>query len=372
MMPSFRLIRLTHLLLLIILCVYILEVGRPLLMPMAFGVLLAFLLRPLVENLERRLGNLALSILIAFVLALVPIGLLSWFFSHEISHMIRNLGNIDARLHAGLDKFLDLSSTFSGLPPIDEKLWINQQLTGFLNRSFGVLTKILASSTSVFAEFLVSLILAFFLLYYRRPFEEFVLLQFPDHHRVEVASAMKATQDISRKYIYGLAILTFLLSILFTIGLWIIGIPYAPFWGMLMATMNIIPFIGNLIGLAFLLLFGLASTGNVSSIIFILILHIVIQTVEGNVLRPLIVGNTVNVNAFVAIISILLGGFIWGVGGILLALPFMAMFKVICDHLDPLKPLGALLDANISTKGELLEKFDDERFRFNTYLNRKG
>ncbi len=370
MWQSIRLIRLTHFVFLVVLIGHLLIIGKQLLIPAAFGLLLAFLLYPIVKWLEGRVKRPALPILLAVLLAFVPIGLIIWFFSMEITMMIRNLGSIDTELRSGLDQLFQIASEWSGMTPTEEKHWFNVQIEGLLDRSFGTITTFLASSTTVLAELIITLIFTFFILLYRKPFHEFLLIQFPEESRPEVSATLMDAKVISRNYVTGLAVLTLVLAVMYSIGLWIIGIPYAPFWGMLMAVMNIIPYIGNLLGLIFLCLYALASTGGLLAPVLVLAIHFFIQTLEGNLIRPYIVGSNVNVNALAAILSFLVGGFMWGVAGLVLALPYTAILKVICDRISFLQPVGELLGSGISPQGGLLTKYDAKKFQLNQFFNR--
>ena len=372
MVHSLRLVRVTHFLLLIVLLGFILIQGRTLLIPFSAGLLIAFLLKPTVEKLEDKLRNRSLAVLIGHLLFVLPMIVVIAFFSYEISHLLHNLGAINDQLKSGLEKILVMASDLTGQSPDAERHWLHEHLRSFIDKSFSFISSFLASSTGVFAELVLMFIFSFALLYYRNQLKNFILAQFKPENRQEVTLALTNTQHLSRKYAYGLGVVTLLLSVLYSIGFWIIGIPFAPFWGVLMGVMNIIPFIGNALGLIFLIFYVLAATTNPWLPLLILGIHFLIQTVEGNYLRPRIVGNTVNLNTFTSILALIVGGYVWGVAGMLLSLPFVAMSKILFDHINFLKPVGELMDTELYQREEVfLEKYDEDEYRLAGFFDRK-
>ncbi len=133
-----------------------------------------------------------------------------------------------------------------------------------------------------------------------------------------------------------------------SIGLWIIGIDSPFLFGFLAAILSIVPFIGTTIGATIPVLYAFMSSDSLWVPVAVMILFWVIQTIESNFLNPKIVGSSLNVNALVAILSLLIGASVWGVAGMVLFLPFAAMLKVICEEFDQLKPIAMLIGNDIS------------------------
>ena len=128
-----------------------------------------------------------------------------------------------------------------------------------------------------------------------------------------------------------------------TVGLLLLGIKHAFFFGGLAALLTIIPYVGILIGSTLPILFALATTDSLWYPLGVLMVFVFVQFLEGNFITPNIIGNQVSINPFAAILGLFIGGMLLGVIGVIFALPILAILKVICDEIDSLKPIGYVL-----------------------------
>lgn len=150
-------------------------------------------------------------------------------------------------------------------------------------------------------------------------------------------------------YVSGLMIETSCVAVLNCIGLFLIGAPYAILLGLIGAILNLIPYIGGLISVALTGITILSNTGDTFMMLASIVVYLVVQFIDNNFFVPRIIGSSVQLNALFSIVAVLIGGALCGVGGMFLSLPFMAVWKVICDHVDALKPWGMLLgDAELA------------------------
>jgi predicted PurR-regulated permease PerM len=127
------------------------------------------------------------------------------------------------------------------------------------------------------------------------------------------------------------------------IGFSIVGVKNAIFFAILCGLLEIVPYIGNIIGTSITILVSAVSGADVGVLLSIAATYGFVQLFQGWVLSPLIVGPQVKINSLFTIIALVAGGLIWGVAGIFLAIPILAMLKIICDHFEPLKPYGFLI-----------------------------
>ena len=148
-----------------------------------------------------------------------------------------------------------------------------------------------------------------------------------------------------------------ILAVLNSIGLLIIGIKYAVFWGVLAALLSIIPYIGTTLGGTLPFLYAVATAGNWWQPLTVVALYAFIQQIEGNIITPKVVGNSVSINPMVALLAIILGGFIWGIAGIILAIPITGVVKILLDHNPRTRSFGFLLGTQMSAKEGII---DDE------------
>ncbi|HSF46268.1 MAG TPA: AI-2E family transporter, partial [Chitinophagaceae bacterium] len=126
-------------------------------------------------------------------------------------------------------------------------------------------------------------------------------------------------------------------------GFYISGVENALFFAILCGLLEIIPFIGNLTGTAITLLMVLAQGGSTGTLVGVVITYVVVQFVQSYLVEPLVVGKGVSINPLFTILGLVAGEFIWGIPGMVLALPAVGIMKVVFDHIEPLKPVGKLM-----------------------------
>lgn len=130
---------------------------------------------------------------------------------------------------------------------------------------------------------------------------------------------------------------------------WIIGIKYAVLLGLIVGLFNIVPYVGIFTAL-FLSAMITFATGNVKDVLYVVLSVIGIHAIDSNVLLPTIVGSKVRLNALISFLGIVIGEMIWGLSGMFLAIPIIAIFKIIFDRIDSLKPWGFLLGGDYEYK----------------------
>ena len=138
-------------------------------------------------------------------------------------------------------------------------------------------------------------------------------------------------------------VLIIILGLANSLGLWIIGVDSPFLFGFLAAAMSIIPYVGTTLGASIPVLYAFMSHDSLWIPFAVAVLFWVIQLIESNFLSPKIVGSSLQINALAAILSLLIGASVWGIAGMVLFLPFMAMLKVICEEYEPLKPIALLI-----------------------------
>ena len=131
-----------------------------------------------------------------------------------------------------------------------------------------------------------------------------------------------------------------------SIGLLIIGVKYGVLIGIIGALLNIIPYIGGIIAILLPILITVATGGAASQVFWVIALYLFVQFVDNNLIVTRIVASKVKINALVSIVVVLIGGALWGVSGMFLSIPVVALVKIIFDRIEALKPFGFLLGDN--------------------------
>ena len=190
----------------------------------------------------------------------------------------------------------------------------------------------------------------------------------PKSQEANAQKTVNSTQKVAQKYLTGLFMMIVCLWIMYTIGFTIVGVKNPVFFAIICGLLEIVPFIGNLTGTAITILMSLAQGGGTDMVIGIVITYAIVQFLQTYILEPLVVGAEVNINPLFTIIGLVAGELLWGIPGMILAIPIMGIAKIICDHVEPLKPYGYLVgqdkkEGNIRKKMEALTNKIKQKFK---------
>jgi predicted PurR-regulated permease PerM len=155
---------------------------------------------------------------------------------------------------------------------------------------------------------------------------------------------LRDVANVATKYLTGQLLVILVLSVLNTAGLYIIGVPNGFVFGILAAILNLIPYLGMFLGNVITIVYVLFTVPDSSSMAFqVFLVFSIIQFLENNLITPNIVGNNIKINPFAIIIGVLLANLVWGVAGMLIIIPFLAILKIIMRNVDDLKPFAYLI-----------------------------
>ncbi len=349
-------ILLSNLLLLIIL-VGILIYGKSILSPVVFAVFFTLMLAPVCRWFEKRKIGSILAILFSFLLIIVPAVVLASFFSVQLVDIFRSLPSIRKDLENGLTQVLAWVQERFGVAPAESQEWLRQNVSSGFDSAIDFVGSGLSSSSIFLANVLLVVVYTFLMLYYRSAIKAFFIMQFKQSEQSKMKALIGKIQDVVKSYFFGLMLVILILGVLNTLGLWLIGIKYAPLWGSLAALLAIIPYIGTTLGGTLPFLYALVTTGTFWQPAAVVILYMSIQQIEGNFITPNVVGSSIKINPLVVIFSMILGGFIWGIAGLIIALPMVAIIRVLLLENSHWRPVGLLLDNNIRKN---VDKFQNE------------
>jgi predicted PurR-regulated permease PerM len=327
----------------LVIVVYGLHTLKGILIPLVFGILFSVLLFPLANRLENWKVPRVLAIFICLLLTLAAIGGILYAVSMQIS----NFTEVVPQLIERGNKFLDQVQTFA-----DERFNINRQrqlteVRKYLNESIAeggaILTSTLLATTSALTDVFLILIFIFFFLLYRDFFRSFFYKAFEDTRRSKIDAVMTGIYTVVKDYLAGLVLVILIIGTLMTVGLFILGIDYAIFFGFFGACLVLIPYFGISIGSLLPAAYALVTEDNPLKALGVIGVFLFVQTIEGNFITPYIVGSKVSINPLAAIVVLILWENVWGLPGLVLALPMTAIVKVIFDSVDALKPYGFLI-----------------------------
>lgn len=312
-------------------------VTRQLLVPLFLSVLLAYILYPTANKLENKgVPRIATNFILVIGLVAMVLG-----FAYALAL---------------------LAITFTDdLPAIRERMETN--ITHFrwaLGRTFGVtaeqldsIVESLQESGQYISQFFTGTaktlltiglipVYTFLLLFYRDKFRKFISMTVNPDYETATQNIIDRAAEVVPRYLKGLFIVCFILCGLNSLGFYLIGLKYALLLGIIAALFNLIPHLGTVIGYGIVFLFVLA-TQSLGLALAVVIQFFIVQFLENNILTPNITGSYVEMNPLVIILALIAGGMIWGLPGMFLVIPYLAMFKIVCENIPKLKPVGYLL-----------------------------
>ncbi|MDQ3682910.1 MAG: AI-2E family transporter, partial [Bacteroidota bacterium] len=205
------------------------------------------------------------------------------------------------------------------------------------------ISQLLAGIGGFLAHFLLVLVYIFLFLYYRLHLKKFVLLLVKKEDQETSNEIMHSSGKVIQKYLTGLALMILGLWIMYSIGFSIVGVKNPIFFAILCGLLEIVPFFGNLVGTVITVITTIGQGGSMDMIVGILITYAIVQLTQTYLLEPLVVGAEVNINPLFTIAGIVVGELIWGIAGMIVAIPLLGITKILFDHVESLKPYGYLL-----------------------------
>lgn len=364
--------RLSSLLIILFLGVYITIIGQSILAPIAFAALFSFLLLPISRRLERIIPYIPAAIVLSMLVALLPLLGVLVLVSVQFATVIDDIPAIGRKLRSGLEEVIAFLEQYINLDTFSLEESLTSNFSQLVEAPIQLVGQSLSSGSNILISILLTVLFTFFIMLYRTSFKNFFLMQFSRSKRDEALTIMEQVERVLKEYLFGLLAVILILGVLNSLGLWLIGIKYAAFWGFLAACLAIIPYIGTTLGGTFPFVYALATTGTLWQPAAVVLLYMSIQTLEGNFITPKVVGSSISINPFAAIIFLFTGGMIWGISGLILALPFVAVLKVVMEHIAPLQPVSELLSSDVYSDAEkFLNEYDHARYRISNYFNRK-
>lgn len=331
----------------IALIVYIISIAESLLFPVVFSVFLSFALYPFVSFLIQKKIPRPISILITLLFVFLVLGTIVYAIGLQVKNILEEMPAITQKITELFDKFQN---------------WINEKykfnfahnigsleniILEILKTGQGFLTTTISYTSSVIFNIFFIPIYVFLMMYYKDMYKNFVFDVVENEHRQLAQRIMKKVQGVIQRYISSLFIVMLIVGTIKTVALAVLGIKNPVFFGYVSAMLTVVPYFGIVTGSLFTATYSYLTTDSVWYPIGVIIIYAVVQFLEGNFITPFIMGNRVDINALVTIFSLLVGGTIWGIPGMILSIPLVAVLKILCDNIETLKPYGKVLGTTI-------------------------
>lgn len=321
----------------------LLYIARDLLIPLVFAGLFSIMLSSVVGRLVNRGIMRVLAVVLTVIPAILILFAFSIIFFSQFSNFADSFPKIIEKFRVLTSQFITWAAGYFDLSPAGFQEWLADLEKDLIKKSGAVIGYTISTmSNTVISIFLIP-VYVFMILYYQPIIVGFLHDVFGREHRSKLNEILPVTKEIIKSYLVGLIIQTGIVAALNSIGLLILGIEYALLLGLMGGLLNVIPYLGAIITLMFYMIVALVTKEHPSYALFVLINYMIIQFIDNNFLVPKVIGSKVKLNAFVSIVAVVTGGAIWGIPGMFLSIPLIAVVKVICDRIDSLQPWGFLL-----------------------------
>lgn len=336
-------LRSASILIIVVICFVILSWAADVIVPLLFSLIFSTMLFPICFRLEKwgcHKGIAAFaSILVAGVLTALFLGVVIT----QLMHLVGQAPLFVQRLSALIDKAETVVAQRYHIEKAIQADHVHQQLSKLMDNSSSYFSSTMSFTTNILSSFVLILLFSFFLLYLRAFFLEFFYKVFASSDKLLIDETMQKIYEVIQNYLLGLLKVICFIGILNSVGLWALGIESPLFFGFLGGLLVIIPYIGILIGSALPIIVALITKDSYWYAVGVMGVFLFVHILEGNVITPYVVGSKVSINPLVAIFALLLFGKLWGLAGLILALPVTAICKIIFDTLPGFKAVGFLL-----------------------------
>ena len=312
-------------------------------MPLLLAFFLSLLLMPVFRFLRRLKIPEAIAIFLSIIFLSIFVALAIWLFVSQANSLASDFPQIQKNTVRHLSSLRIWISNRFGYSVADQMKFINDN-SNKLFSSAGFVMKQMANSVSSVLFFSGLLpIYIFLIILYRNLISKFTMLWVAPEEHKNVREVMSQVERIVLNYLVGLLIQIIYIIILLGVTLMIVGIKHGLLIGILFAVLNLVPYLGPLVGNVIGALITLASSGSLTDVVIVIGIIGVVQFLDNNILMPRIVGSKVRINALVSIVGIFTGGALAGISGMFLAMPVIAVLKIVFDHSVRFAKWGVLL-----------------------------
>lgn len=342
-MHTLSLSRSLQIILLFILVLAGIHFAKPFLVPFTIAGILAMLFLPLCRRFEKKGINRGLSVFFCILILLSVMAGIIALVSWQISDLAADLSKMQEHVGQSLTKLKENISNTFGITPQKQQEMIKEQQSSGAGGAGKFVAAIMSSLMGVLVDAILVFVYIFLLMYLRTHIKQFILKLVPREEKSNTTKIINDTSQVGQKYLSGLGMMIIILWVMYGIGFSIVGVKNALFFAILCGLLEIVPFVGNLTGTALTMIMALSQGGGTNMVVGILITYATVQFIQTYILEPLVVGAQVKINPLFTIIAIVIGELVWGIPGMILAIPLLGIAKIIFDNVDPLKPYGFLI-----------------------------
>jgi len=335
--------------------------AKDILSPLIFSCLFAILLIPLTRFFERRIRlPRGAASMIAVILFLSLITLVMYVIGSQLADLAKDWPAFQAQISRSLWNFRGWVSANFGITRRKQLNVVNTAASKVTSPDAAFVGTTLLSLSSILLFLVFTFIYTFFFLLYRRLILKFLESVFLEENKAKVHEVIEQVQMIIRQYITGLLIEMTIVATAVSVILSILGVQYAILLGLITGIFNLIPYFGIFSALIISSTITLGTSPDSNTVIYVLITFVVTHVVDSNIILPLVVGSKVRINALVTVLGVVIGEMFWGISGMFLSIPVIAVLKIIFDRVESLQPWGIILGVEEKKQEKLAAKLKTE------------
>lgn len=319
------------------------------LLPFIVAVLLSIIFSPAVKYLMKKKVPMAVALIIVVIICALLLGAVSFIIYNSVESFTTDFPKYEAKFNektAGFSTAISEIATGMGFNPEDfqvSNILTFSTVSGFMGGFAGVFFNLAGNVVMV-------LLFMLFILGGTGDTSAKIYKAFSKINADRISHIVDNITGSVRTYLIKKSLISLLIGSLYALITWLFGIDFPIFWGFLAFILNFIPNVGSLIGTVFPVLFSLVQFDSFLSTIILLVLLVVAQNLVGNGLEPMVFSESLDLSPVLILIALIFWGFLWGIVGMLLAVPLTATIKIIFENIDPLKPIAVLMGGNRITK----------------------
>lgn len=321
----------------------ILYIAQDILIPLIFATIIAIVLHPVVIFFMRLRIRRVLAIVITLVLAFIVIAAFGFLLVSQVSRFGESWPMLVEKLTTLVSQTVSWASGYFNIDQQSINSWIAQAKNDVLSSSGSIIGQTLLTAGGMLIIMFLIPVYVFMILFYQPILRDFINQLFSSENQSRVSGVVTQIKTVIQKYLIGLIFEAVIVGTLYTLTLLILGIDYAIMLGIIGALINVIPYLGGIVGVTLPMVIALATKSSPWFAIYILIIFYIIQLIDNNFIVPKVVASQVKINALFSIIIVIAGNALWGIPGMFLSIPLLAIVKLIFDNIGNLKPWGFLL-----------------------------
>ncbi|MCQ6958769.1 AI-2E family transporter [Mucilaginibacter aquariorum] len=322
---------------------WLIVAAETIVMPLLMAFFFSLLLLPLFRLFRKGRLPEAVAVFLPILLFSIVVALIIWLFSNQVGALLDDFPKIQHTVTKHLDDLSIWISRSFGYSPKEQVHFIDVQSKKLFNSLDGLISTAIGSVSGMIIFLGLLPIYIYLIMLYRKLFIKFLLMWFNEAQHTMVWETIREAERMVKNYLIGLLIQITYIIILLGGLLWVFGIQNALLIGIIFAFLNLIPYLGALIGNILGALLTLASSDQLADVLIVLGAITVVQFLDNNILMPRIVGSQVKINPLVSIVGIIAGGAMAGLSGMFLAMPVLAILKLIFDRSDHYRQWAVLL-----------------------------